>query len=234
MERLSDSHHFRKMVAGACLTLAPVMFLIGVIVHPELKTDEGAQLAVVRDNLDAWFIAHMLVFASIVLLVPAVLGLMHMLREREVAYGHVGGGLALLGLIALAGTVAMEFLVWQMAQGGADQAQMTALLERANDTAGIFIPFFLLTFGAGLGLLVLAFGLYRARAVQWWIAAFVAIGAIAVSVAFPAASMALAIVGAAFLFVGLGSIGRMVLTESDADWEHTPEYTGFRALPGMR
>jgi hypothetical protein len=26
----------------------------------------------------------------------------------------------------------------------------------------------------------------------------------------------------------------MVLAESDEDWEHTPEYRGFRPLPGTR
>ena len=40
---------------------------------------------------------------SLVLAVPAVLGLMHMLREREVALGHVGGGLGLLGILAFVG-----------------------------------------------------------------------------------------------------------------------------------
>ena len=43
-------------------------------------------------------------------MVPAVLGLMHMLREREVAFGHVGGGLAMLGLLAFTGIVAMELV----------------------------------------------------------------------------------------------------------------------------
>jgi hypothetical protein len=47
-------------------------------------------------------------------------------------------------------------------------------------------------------------------------------------------SVVLGIIGAAFLFVGLGSIGRMVLSESDEAWEHTPEISGFRPLPGMR
>jgi hypothetical protein len=42
----------------------------------------------------------------------------------------------------------------------------------------------------------------------------------------------LAIVAAAFLVVGLGSIGRMVLSETDEAWEHTPEYEGFRPVPG--
>ena len=31
-----------------------------------------------------------------------------------------------------------------------------------------------------------------------------------------------------------GSIGRMVLRETDEAWEHTPEYEGFRSVPGMR
>lgn len=29
-------------------------------------------------------------------------------------------------------------------------------------------------------------------------------------------------------------VGRVVLTESDDDWEHTPEYSGCRPLAGMR
>jgi hypothetical protein len=44
----------------------------------------------------------------------------------------------------------------------------------------------------------------------------------------------MAIVGGALLFVGLASIGRVVLSESDADWEHTPEVKGFRPAAGMR
>jgi hypothetical protein len=42
----------------------------------------------------------------------------------------------------------------------------------------------------------------------------------------------LLIVAAALLLVGVGSTGLMVLRESDADWEHTPQFRGFRAAPG--
>ena len=34
------------------------------------------------------------------------------------------------------------------------------------------------------------------------------------------------VVATAILLVGLGSIGRTVLTESVEDWEHTPEHRG--------
>jgi hypothetical protein len=234
MTHLSDAHHFRKMVAGFCMVAAPLLFLVAMVIHPETGTDEASVVAAAADTPDAWYLAHLLVMISIVLAVPAVLGLMHMLREREVAFGHVGGGLGLLGLLAFTGIVAIEGLVgWQMGAAG-DRGEMVALLERMFETTGIVVPLYVMSFTFTLGLLCLVAGLYRARAVQSWMAAFVAVGVIAQTIGGAAAIEWLAIVGAAFLFVGLGSIGRMVLAESDEDWEHTPEYRGFRPLPGTR
>ena len=234
MTHLSDAHHFRKMIAGFCMVTAPLLFLVAMVIHPETGTDEASMVAAAAGSPDEWYIAHLLVLVSIVLAVPAVLGLMHMLREREVAFGHLGGGLGILGLIAFAGLVTVEGLVgWQMAVAG-DRGEMVALLERLYDTTGVVVPLYVMSFAFTLGALCLAAGLYRARAVQSWMAAFVAVGAVAGAIGGAAAIEWLAIVGAAFLFVGLGSIGRMVLTESDEDWEHTPDYPGFRPLPGTR
>ena len=230
---LSDAHHFRKLVAGACMVVAPVVLLVAMVIHPASDMNEAKQVTTIADNLDAWYVAHLLALISIALTVPVVLGLMHMLREREVAFGHVGGGLAMLGLLAFAGIVGMELVMWQMVAGGSTR-EAVALLERLNDTAGILIPFILVSFGFTLGLACLALGLYRARAVQSWMAISVATGAILLGVAFGAALNWLAIVAAAFLVVGLGAIGRMVLRETDEAWEHTPEYEGFRPVPGMR
>jgi len=171
-----------------------------------------------------------------VLAVPAVLGLMHMLREREVAYGHLGGGLAMVGLLATMGIVAMEgFVGWQAgAATGSDQAAMTALFERVTDTNGIVIPFFVMSFAFTVGMLFLAAGLYRARAVQSWTAAMLGLGSIVFAVGSAMAENTVAVIGAAVLLVGFFQVGRMVLTESDEEWEHTPEYTGFRPLAGTR
>src|SRR3954447_8877978 len=105
---LSDAHHSRKIVAGACMVVAPVVLLVAMVIHPASDTDEATQVATIASNLDAWYAAHLLALVSIALMVPALLGLMHMLRERQVALGHVGGGLAMLGLLAFVGIVAME------------------------------------------------------------------------------------------------------------------------------
>jgi hypothetical protein len=85
-----------------------------------------------------------------------------------------------------------------------------------------------------LGMVVLAAGLYRARAVQSWTAMLLVLGSVLLAVGNVAVSDVFAIVGAAILFVGFTQVGRMVLRESDEDWEHTPEYTGFRPLAGIR
>jgi hypothetical protein len=229
---MSDAHHFRKMVAGFCMVVAPLFALVGFVVHPAAHTDESAQLGTVTAHMDAWYLSHLLLFISVVLAVPAALGLMHMLREREVAWGHLGGGLALMGLMAIAGLIGMDMVTWQMGAGA--HGEMTALLTRVNETAGILIPFFVggLLFGAGY--LALGMGLYRARATASWFAVCLMVGGIAFDVSMIVASLPLAIVAAAFIVVGQGSIGRMVWTESDDAWERTPEYQGFRALPGMR
>jgi Domain of unknown function (DUF4386) len=231
---LSDAHHFRKLVAGACMVVAPLFLLVATVVHPDVKTDEAAQLAVIADNLDAWIAAHMFALVSLALAVPAVLGLMHMLREREVSLGHVGGGLAMLGLLAYVGVVAIEgFVGWQMGEAG-DRAAMVALLTSINDSAAIVTPFFVGSLAFAVGMVGLAIGLYRARAVQSWMAICLAVGAVLLAISGPAAATWVAIVAAAFLVVGLGSIGAMVYRESDEAWEHTPEYEGFRPVPGMR
>ena len=236
MSRLSDSHHFRKTIAGMCMIVAPLLLVVGMIVHPESKTDVGDQLAVVSANMDQWYAAHLILAISLVLAVPAVLGLMHMLREREVAYGHLGGGLAMVGLLATMGVVAMEgFVGWQAgAATGSDQAAMTALFERVTETTGIVIPFFVMSFAFTVGMLFLAAGLYRARAVQSWTAAMLGLGSIVFAVGSGMAENTVAVIGAAVLLVGFFQVGRMVLSESDEEWEHTPEYSGFRHLAGTR
>src|SRR4051795_3838950 len=85
---ISDAHHFRKMVAGFCMVFAPLCMLVGFLADPDAS--------------------YAFLFAGAVLMVPASLGLMHMLREREVALGHVGGGLSLVGLMGMAGLIAMD------------------------------------------------------------------------------------------------------------------------------
>ncbi len=230
----SDSHHFRKMVAGFCMVSGSLFALASFVVSPRIETSEAKQLAVVADHLDRFYLSALLGAIAVTLLVPATLGLMHMLREKQAGSGHLGGALAIVGLMATMASAGVAFMMWQMAKNGVSASDV-ATLKALNDSAGYVIPVLAVsTLGTVVGYVVLAVGLNRARAVDWWMAALIALGPIGINVGFLAGSLGVSIAGAALLFIGLGSIGAMVLRESDADWEHTPEYRGMRPAAGMR
>ena len=189
MESLSNAHHFRKMVAGICMVAGPLALLLAMVFESKIGISENAYVIGKVGDPDTGQIEQVLLVAGLVLMVPAVLGLMHMLREREVDFGHIGGTVALVGLLVLP---------W--------------------------------AFMAGL--VILAFGLYRAHALQWTWALCIAAGAVLLGLGATTESELFAIVGAVIALVGVGSTGLMVLGETDEEWEHTPEQHGFRPLAG--
>jgi len=229
----SDSQHLRKMTAGACMLLAPLLFLVAFVVSPELETNAGKQLSVAADHVDRFYLANLLAMIGLMLVVPAVLGIMHMVRERRPAYSGLGGALTLIGVFASLVGQGVAFVMWEMARNGADSAANTAVIHGVLHDAGTVLPIYILGFVGAVGAVVLGAGVYLARVVDWWMALLFAAGVVCINVAFPAGLLALAIVGSALMLVGLGSMGLMVLRESDADWEHTPDYRGMRPAAGM-
>lgn len=143
--------------------------------------------------------------------------------------GFLGGGLALIGLLAFAAVMGMHFVIWQMAQPGADSAQMTEVLKRVHDTTGTVIPLGIVPYAAPAGLLVLAGGLSVARTAPVLAAAFVALAAVGLAIGFGTGSDTIAVIGGALLVVGLAWIGGIVARETDSAWEHPPEIRGFGA-----
>ena len=189
MNALSNAHHFRKTVAGLCMVGAPLLLLLAMIVESRIGTSEDSFVIGRVGDPDTGSLEQMLLVAGLVLMVPAVLGLVHMLRERESAIGHLGGAVALFGLLVM--------------------------------------PFAWMA-----GMVVLAGGLYRARAVQAAMALSTAAGAALLAAGGGFESEVLALVGSAVMLVGLGGTDWMVLKETDEEWEHTPQRGG--PLAGTR
>src|SRR3954449_12105329 len=187
---ISDAHHFRKMVAGFCMLFAPICILVGFIVDPDA--------------------AYAFLFVGAILMIPAALGLMHMLRDREVALGHIGGGLSLIGLMGVAGLVGMDV-------GGA-----TKLVDRVNHLVGVGHWMFVAAMGFGLGMTLLGMGVFRAHAIASWAAACLMVGGVAFDAGLLAHSGGVAIASAAVMLIGLASTGYVVWRESDDAWQHTP------------
>src|SRR3954470_11985876 len=103
----SDSHHFRKTIAGCCMVLAPLAALIAFVFSPPIHSNAGRQVAAFAAHQDKALFSALMTLVAVVLAVGATLGLMHMLRERGAAYGHAGGALALLGFVATAAQVGL-------------------------------------------------------------------------------------------------------------------------------
>jgi hypothetical protein len=232
---LSDARRFRRLVAGFCLIAAPVVLLVGALVHPTSKDDAAAHLAVVSDNPDRYFAAHTILLAGLALFLAAVLGLTHLLRERMTAFGHVGGGLAMIGLLGATALVAIDGIVAsQMGQPEARAEEMAALLDRIRESAGLRAVAMVGAVGFLLGMLLLAYGLWRARAVQSWMAGAIAAAAITFFIGQVTDNRIIFAIAFTVYFVALGPLGWRVLRESDEEWEGTgtPTRPAATAAPG--
>jgi hypothetical protein len=212
---------------------SPALVVVSQIIHPREFSDEAKWLAEISSNTGRQYRAHLLGLLALALAIPALLGAMHMLNARRPAFGHVGAGLALFGVVSLAAVVGTEFVVWQAAKAPAtDTAAMTALIGRIIDSPGMIV-LYLLALAFPLGVLVLGIGLYLARAAAAWEAALVAIPfAVGIVSEIAYGPRIIPIVTSILFLIGLGSIGRRVLTESDEEWEHTPEIGGMRPATG--
>ena len=191
---ISDAHHFRKMVAGFCMVFAPLCMLVGFLVDPSAE--------------------YAFLFAGSLLMAPAALGLMHMLREREVALGHLGGGLSIVGLMGMCGLIGMDV-------GGTSD-----IVDRVHHLSGVATWMFVAAVCLGVGLTFLGMGVFRTHATQSWAAACLMIGGIAFVVALLASSGGIAIAASAAMLAGLGATGYVVWRESDDAWDHTPALGG--------
>ena len=233
MGGFSDSHHFRKMVAGAAMVGAPLFALISYVVIPKLHTDEGAQLGSIAAHSDRWFAALMFSALAVVCAMLATLGLMHMLRERRPAHAAIGGTLAFAGLAAWLCQMGVGFMLWQMTKDGV-QASDVAAYQGLTDTFGSALVLFWMPALTAVGFVVMATGMFGAHVVDRWMAVMIGIAPVLLAIAGFTASIPVGLIGAALLLVGLGATGLMVLRETDADWEHTPDWRGFRPAAGVR
>ena len=234
MLKIWDAANFRRTLAGLCLIAAPLAILASEVslhlVTPKNPLDTGQQLAIIAENPGTWQLAILLGLLAAILFVPAILGMVHLLRGRGVVLGHIGGGLALIGVLGLAGHQALLSAFGEIAKAGTalglDQGLMVKVTERMEDSViGAIIVLLMWLLGLFFGLILLSIGLYRARFVPIWVVACPILAL--VSAFLPFTSDVPKLISVGFLIAGLGAIGLKVLALSDQEWEK-----GYVQLPG--
>lgn len=82
MLKINDANNFRRTLAGLSMIAAPLALLGMEVVEPEAPEALGASLATAAAHPASWLAANLLMLGGLLLLVPAILGMMHLTAER--------------------------------------------------------------------------------------------------------------------------------------------------------
>jgi len=199
-------------LTGWALVLAPLLILTGEVLHPQRSAVPARQLEIVAQHPGTWYASHLLLFAGIVLTLPAVAGLLFLLGGRARRLAAVGAGLAVTGIACFVGLLTIGFVVWQMASQDADRSQMAALFSRLFHAPGFIIPFQAVPLAFAAGMVILATALHRAAVTPPWAALSLGVGAVGLSLVGIVPGAAYAIAASAVLAAGMAPIGKIILT----------------------
>lgn len=217
MPKVWDAENFRRTMAGVCLILAPLTLALAQLIHP--GQGEGGFVQTMVDNPGCVEAASLLVILSSVLFVPALVGLLRLVRGRGGVLVLAGVSLTLIGAIGHAVWAGFDIILVWMANSEIDRAQLSAAVD-GGPPSGIGFTLILLMFTVGffLGLIFLVAGLLRSGNVPWWAAVLIAAGPLVEFL--PSDNKAVFMSGVALFVVGFGVIGLRLMSGPDA--ERTP------------
>ncbi|GLW99601.1 hypothetical protein [Microtetraspora sp. NBRC 16547] len=213
MSALSDPHRFRRQAAGLCLIVAPLLYVAGVVADPALRQGEGSDTVGVYGRYpDQVSVSASLLHWSWVLLLPGVIGMIHLIRQRAVVFGHIAGGLALLGIVNFSALMLGDFFYSRL-ERALPAAQGALLADEAFADLGARYAFQIPGFIGLFGLFLLGLALAYAGHAPWW-APFAMLPGILGAPIFPIGTA----VGGSLYLAGAGVIGLRMLRMSDEEW----------------
>jgi len=220
---LSNASKFRRTTAGLCLILAPLLLLISNLLQTRASVSTEALLGAITERAVANEISFAFAVYGFTLMVPAVIGIVHLLRHRSIALGHVGGTFLIVGMVSFAFVAGTESILYI---AGADPTVNRDAVIALNERIGASIVYNIINltevFGYFLGTILLAIALFRAKVVSPLFPILLAAGIIA---RFTLASFYTGVIFSdALYFTAFASIGLFVLRQSDEEWERPPEH----------
>jgi hypothetical protein len=211
----------RQIVGGACVIAAPLLQVAGWILLAQAE-GEGPTLG--------WAVSHGLLFAAVVLLIPASLAFRHLLRGRVgEGWRDLGPALVVVGALATAGNFTIDLVAWQLA---ATQAEMNTLFTRVRSSLPLAVAFY--SVGPGLlplGMLVQLLSLVRARVVARWLPALAALGVVIVAVGQTSGSDTAVVAGYVVVLLGLAPIGWRIMRGRTEVGGHASTSSAHPQLP---
>ncbi len=138
----------RRIGSGMSMILAPLLWFASSALGPghEASHNLAGVLPHIATDPDRFLASVLSGLGSLVLLVPAVLGVGHLLHRRSPLLALAGTALVLVGILSLAVLHGVQLVQYQMIHATADRGQMIALLQRLEGGIGpkvIFVGLFL-------------------------------------------------------------------------------------------
>lgn len=206
-----DPKSLPRLAIGWSLVLGPLAYLVSSIASPPLHGTDAASLAEIARHPDRFYVYALLLTIGTMLFVPALVGLMQLLRDGAPWLASLGGGLAGLGILVALGDSMTELMFWQMGSPAADRAQMVALAHRYGTATGSSLIFAIGGIAIILGFVLVGVGLWRARVVPAWAALCVPAGVIVNIVGFSAHSVPILVASSIVLLAGFGRVAAVFL-----------------------
>lgn len=227
---IAKTERFRRRVAGISLIGFAAMIVAQDLVGARTPSDAAGQYAAVAAERGGTIASSIFLLVSSILLVPAVFGILHLVRERGVTLAHVGGALAIVGALGHVAVMTYQLALVEMTRAG-DRDAMVVLIDRLSNSATVGVIVFPMILAFALGLLTLSVALWRARVVQGWAAALVLLAVILDVGAPEGAPGWISITKQLLAFAAFAYVGLRVLRMSDAEWERPVEPRALVAQP---
>ena len=201
---------YRTLVAAASLVAGPLLMTIGDLLHPEERMAPVEQIAILVDDASRWYLAHLLLFAGMMVLIPGLLALAALTAARQPAVGYVARILMLAGVASFASVFVGEMLVGRFVLDGADPAAAAALL------GSMFSGPLLAAVGPALlaffvGTVAFAVPLIRTGGILRWAAALILIGTLFILAEILSAQVILSQIGNILAFCGSATAAWLIL-----------------------
>lgn len=158
----------RRMLCALALPVAPLLLILAALLEVNVSDTAAKAVGQIADARGRFLAGEILFAAGAAALIPAALALASLVRGRGAAWMTTGVSMMALGGGCLALGIWAYGLIGFVGTGkGVPRDGLVALLDKGNHSPIVGLSW-MLGIAALLGMIVIAVGLIRARAVPLW------------------------------------------------------------------